>query len=167
MTQVLPIQHMDSEAFRPFGELVPLDGSAQSFEINGGRAIRHFDIATVDVDAKLDRAFVSVFAAQPHPDAFEIEMLERHPLGSQAFIPLCPADWVVIVAPESSGGGPGDPIAFRPEAGYGVNIVRGVWHYPLISRCRASFLVVDGGIEEENLEICRFDAPRWRIATLG
>lgn len=167
MTQILPIQRMDSEAFRPFGELVPLDGSAQGIEINGGRAIRHFDIATVDVDARLERAFVSVFAAQPHPDAFEIETLERHPLGSQAFIPLCPADWVVIVAPESPGGGPGDPIAFRPEAGCGVNIGRGVWHYPLISRRPASFLVVDGGIEEENLEICRFDSPRWRIATLG
>ena len=87
MTQVLPIQRMESETFRPFGELVPLDSSAHSFEINRGRAIRHFDIATVDVDARLERAFVSVFAAQPHPDAFEIEMLERHPLGSQAFIP--------------------------------------------------------------------------------
>ena len=166
MTRQLPIRAIDREAFRPFGEVISLDTARRSFEINGGLAVRHFDIATVDVADEVERAFVSVFAARPHPDSFEIELLERHPLGSQAFFPIGRAEWVVIVAPDVPGGKPGNPVAFRPGAGQGVNFGRGVWHYPLISLTAANFLVVDGGIGDRNLEIHRFEAPRWHVAAL-
>ena len=165
MPRTLPICSMDAEKFQPFGELVSLDSAPRSFEINAGLAIRHFDIATLDIAEIVGRPFVSVFAARPHPQVFEVEMLERHPLGSQAFFPLGAADWVVIVAPTESTGEPGRPVAFRPAERQGVNIGRGVWHYPLVSLKEARFLVVDGGIADENLEIHQFDTPRWRVET--
>ena len=165
MSQTLAIRSMDKEQFRPFGELVPLDSSRRSLEINAGLAVRHFDVATLDIADGVGRPFVSVFAARPHPTVFEVEMLERHPLGSQAFFPLAAADWVVIVAPTGTRGEPGKPVAFRPAEGQGVNIGRGVWHYPLVSLKEASFLVIDGGIADGNLEIHHFEMPRWRVET--
>ena len=165
MTGALPIRSVDEKQFRPFGELVSLESSMQGFEINAGHAVRDFDLATLDFADGVGRPFVSVFAARPHPPEFEIQLLERHPLGSQMFIPLCAADWIVIVAPTAPMGEPGEPVAFRPAEGQGINIGRGVWHYPLVSLNVARFLVIDGGIEDENLEIHHFEIPRWRIET--
>ena len=166
MTLVLPIRLLEPSAFRPFGEVVSMDSASRSLEINAGLAVRHLDVAKVDASEGKGCVHISIFAAQPHPNAFEIGMFERHPLASQMFIPLQPAGWVVIVARENSSGEPGEPVAFRPASGQGVNIARGVWHYPLVSLEESSFLVIDGGISEQNLEVHRFDPPRWRIASL-
>ena len=90
-------------------------------------------------------------------------MMERHPLGSQAFFPLQATPWLAVVAPDEAGR-PGLPRAFlvRPDAdGFmGVNYHRGVWHHPLLALERLSdFLVIDRGGDGVNLEECDYDTP--------
>ena len=166
MTRDIPIRPLEPLSFRPFGEVVSKDSASGSFEINSGLAVRHLDVANIDTGEGDGRVHVSIFAVRQHPNAFEIGMLERHPLASQMFFPLQPTGWIVIVARSISSGEPGDPVAFRPLVGQGVNIARGVWHYPLVSQEEARFLVIDGGVAERNLEVHRFDPPRWRVASL-
>ena len=82
-----------------------------------------------------------------------ITMMERHPLGSQAFVPISPYPWLVVVAAAQEDGTPGVPEAFIAASHQGVNYRKGTWHHPLIALQRTSeFLVVDRGGEGDNLE---------------
>ena len=168
MTRLLPIRPLERNAFLPFGEIISPDTATRSFEINAGLATRHYDLATLDLADNVGRAILSVFSVHPNPPGeFAVDILERHPLGSQGFLPLGEADWIVIVAPDESRDAPGAPVAFRPGPGQGVNIGRGVWHYPLVSRVSARFLVIDGGVRADNLETCRLQPPLWHVSLSG
>ncbi len=163
MTTALAIRPMVPCDFEPFGEVFSLEDSERRFEINDGLATRCYDIATLDLGDSVERPVLSVFLTRANASRFEIELLERHPLGSQAFVPLQPVDWVVVVARERVDGTPGEPAAFRPPPRHGVNIGRGVWHYPLITRTDSRFLVIDGGVRDDNLEIHRFAGRKWEL----
>jgi ureidoglycolate lyase len=94
--------------------------------INQGFCERFHDRARLDFGAD-GRAGISIFNAQPRALPYRLEMMERHPDGSQAFLPLHQHPFLVIVAPEA-GGAPGRPRAFLSAPGQGVNFLRGVWH---------------------------------------
>ncbi len=128
-------------AFSAFGEIVVTPGAVR-IPINDGRCVRHDALAVVDVE---DRAIVSVFESQAVTLPYALTLLERHPLGSQAFMPLGPDRWMIVVAPDEKGA-PGAPVAFIVPPGVGVNLRRGVWHAPLTPlENPARFLVVDRG----------------------
>ena len=78
---------VDAGAFAPFGDVIELDG-ATPFPINLGTTERYHDLAKVDVTEEGGRPLINLFRGQPRALPFEITMMERHPLGSQAFIPL-------------------------------------------------------------------------------
>ena len=149
--QTLPMEPLTREAFAPFGDVIELDG-ARHFPINGGTTERFHDLASIDVAQAGGRAIVSVFRAQPRAWPLEIAMMERHPLGSQAFVPLRDGRYAVVVAPA----GEFDPTqlrAFWVEGGQGVNYAKGVWHHPLLAFDRVSdFLVIDRGGEQPNCD---------------
>lgn len=151
MSRLLAVEPLTRAAFAPFGDVVSLDG-AHHFPINGGTTERFHDLATIDVIAGGGRPLINVFRGQPRALPLEVTVMERHPLGSQAFIPLTDIRYLVVVAPA----GPfdiGQMRAFIVHGRTGVNYARGVWHHPLIALDAVSdFLVVDRGGSQPNCD---------------
>ncbi|KND57761.1 Ureidoglycolate hydrolase [Candidatus Paraburkholderia schumanniana] len=150
--KTLTLKPLTREAFAPFGDVIELEG-ARHFPINAGTTERFHDLANVDVGFETGgRPLINVFRAQPHPQPVVISMMERHPLGSQAFVPLADVRYLVVVAPA----GEFDPTqlrAFCARGFQGVNYARGVWHHPLIVLEKAGdFIVVDRGGEQPNCD---------------
>ena len=149
---------LTKQAFAPFGDVIETEGAAH-FAINGGTTTRFHDLAHVDVTAASGRPLISIFRGQPFAFPVEIRMMERHPLGSQAFVPLQPVPFLIVVAPDRDGQ-PGEPQAFLAAPGQGVNYARNVWHHPLVSLSQTTdFVVVDRGGEQPNLEEKPYPAP--------
>lgn len=138
-----------AEAFAPYGELLTLRPSPDKL-INEGRCERHHALATVECGG--GEAIISLFRSEPVSLPYDCALLERHPLGSQAFMPLGPDPWLSVVAPDEDGR-PGAPRAFLVPSGMGINLRAGVWHGVLTPLDRpAEFLVVDREGEGVNLE---------------
>jgi len=153
MTQ-LEVELLTRQAFAPFGEIIACDG-ADHFAINDGTTERYHDLANIDVTAGGGRALVSIFRGRPRRFPFEISMVERHPLGSQAFMPLGSEPYLVVVARAGDAPRADDLRVFLAAPDQGVNYARNVWHHPLIALNRQSdFLVVDRGGPGDNLEEC-------------
>jgi ureidoglycolate lyase len=139
----LTIEPLHAKTFAPFGNVIDAANAQRVIEINEGTAQRFHDLARIDCDSDDGRVVVSIFRAQPRALPFQVTMLERHPLGSQAFVPLDPSlRYLVVVAssPQEL------PRAFLASRGQGINLHRGVWHHPLLALDRRSdFLVIDRG----------------------
>ena len=143
---VLTSEPLSAEAFKPYGDVIEAGPAAQSFGVNRGDAMRFHDLAKVDVLAAGGRPIISLFRAQPHALPLRLSMMERHPLGSQAFVPLGPHPFPVVVSPA----GPPPELTqlrcFIAAPGQGINYARGTWHHLLLALGAASdFLVVDRG----------------------
>jgi ureidoglycolate lyase len=140
----LAIAPLTREAFAPFGEVIESEGRAHH-PINAGTAQRYDDLAGVDVAESGGQPQISLCRAEPVTLPLRLRVMERHPLSSQAFIPLSARPFLVVVAP-ASGNRPdlGALCAFRSNGRQGVNYRRGTWHHPLIALERLSdFLIVD------------------------
>ena len=95
----LEIEPLTREAFAPFGDVIACDEAARHFAINEGTTERFHDLARVDVADGKGRALINIFRAQPRELPMTLTMMERHPLSSQAFIPLSKRPYLVVVAP--------------------------------------------------------------------
>ena len=158
----LTIEPLTSAAFAPFGQVIETSG-AQHYPINNGMTERYHDLARVELGGVHPRPLISIFQGQPYSLPLTLKLVERHPLGSQAFYPLSANPWLVIVA-EDDAGTPTRLRAFAPAPGQGVNIAMNTWHGVLTPLEAASdFLVVDRGGEGNNLEEHHFDAP-WTVS---
>ncbi len=139
----LKIEPLTKEAFAPFGDVIETKGS-DYFLINNGSTRRYHRLATVETALPEDRAIISIFRAEALEMPLRIRMLERHPLGSQAFIPLLGNPFLIVVAPVGDAPVSGLVRAFRSNGRQGVNYQRGVWHHPVLTiEKRDDFLVVD------------------------
>lgn len=156
--RAIPAQPLTREAFTPFGDLICADEGAPSFPINEGRTERFHGLASVETLGDDADAIISIFRGQPL-DPLVIDLMERHPLGSQAFMPIGDTPYWVVVAPP----GDFDPAlicVFRAEAGQGVNYRAGTWHAPLLPvGCDADFLVVDRRGTGDNCDTMAIDPP--------
>ena len=147
----LEILPLTGEGFAPFGEVVESEGRAQR-PINAGTALRFDDLAMVDVATAGGRPLISLCRAQPIPLPLQLRLMERHPLSSQAFIPLSSTPFLVVVAPAGELD-LGRLRAFRSNGRQGINYRRGTWHHPLLALERVSeFLIVDRGGEGANCD---------------
>lgn len=152
------IQPLTREAFAPFGDVIETE-NANNFPINGGNATRYHDLAKIDTTGDKARPMISLVRGVPYPLPLKLTMVERHPLGSQAFIPLSDNPFLIVVSRETDEG-PSEPIAFKTTPGQGVNIARNVWHGILTPLDDVSdFAVVDRGGEGVNLEEHFFKEP--------
>ena len=155
MTRSLTAEPITQAAVAGLAEVIEASGSPDKL-INQGLCGRFHDRATLDINGA---AGISVFNSQSFALPFRLEMMERHPLGSQAFLPMQAGEYLVVLAADN-GGTPDVPRAFIAGAGQGVNIGRNVWHGVL---CPLSdpglFMVVDRVSDGPNLEEHWFEEP--------
>lgn len=155
----LPLTQPTQAAFAPFGEIIT-PSAVDPVSVNAGSAHRFSDLAAIDVSDGGGRVGVSIFIAQPRPATVTVELLERHPLGSQLFMPLGPFAFVVVVAIREPPFTASDLTAFHIADGSGVNYRKGVWHMPLWALgTEGRFLVVDRIGPGENCEEYALSGP--------
>jgi ureidoglycolate lyase len=149
-TRTLTPIPLTPEAFAPFGDVIATAGHEPRI-INEGLTERYHDLAKVETTPDGGHALINIFRSTPKPLPITVTSMERHPLGSQAFMPLEPVPFLVLVAD--------DPSRFDTyrffitNSRQGVNYRRDVWHhYCLALEQRTDFLVVDRGGPGNNLE---------------
>jgi ureidoglycolate lyase len=149
---------LSKTAFADFGDVIETRDAEQRL-INTGTTTRFHNLAGIDVADQDGRPLISIFRGQPFVFPVSVAMMERHPLGSQAFFPLANRPFLVIVAPDEDGR-PGTPAAFLANGDQGVNYGKNVWHHPLLTLDAISdFLVVDRGGPGANLQEYRYPGP--------
>lgn len=159
MSRTLVAAPLAAAAFAPFGEVIEATGDPDRM-INAGMCGRYHDRATLT--AEDGRPGLSLFHARPRRLPYLLDMVERHPLGSQAFIPMTSASFLITVAPDS-GAGPGRPLAFLTAPGQAINLFANVWHGVLTPLSAPGlFAVIDRIGDGPNLEEHWFDAP-WTV----
>ena len=155
MTQLTP-KPLSAAGFAPYGDVLEAEGDPDKL-INDGLCGRFHDRALLDFGT--GRAGISVFKAQARTLPYRFDLVERHPDGSQAFLPLSADPFLVIVA-QDEGGTPGRPCAFLTAPGQGINLHRGVWHGVLSPLAPPGlFAVVDRIGAGSNLEEYRYGTP--------
>lgn len=143
------IEPMSADAFAPFGDLLEAKGMPDKI-INQGLCGRFHDRARMDFSD--GRAGISIFHAEKRDLPLKLDLVERHPDGSQAFVPMNHQPFLVVVA-EDQNGTPQNIRAFLTEAGQAINIHRGVWHGVLTPLYDPGlFAVIDRVGEGPNLE---------------
>ena len=163
--RTLSIEPLTPQAFAPFGDLITARPDSQQFHINQGFATRFHDLAHIDVGQDEGaRVLVNIFRAVPRALPMQLQVMERHPLGSQAFVAMSELPFLVVVAAPAAQLHPGQIRCFLAQAGQGVNYATGVWHHPLVALERASdFLVIDrGGPPGEN-NLDEVDVSGWGL----
>lgn len=144
------------EAFAPFGDVLEATGDFRL--INAGLCHRHHDRARLEFDPE-GRAGISIFRAQPRALPYAFDLIERHPKGSQAFIPMTQHPFLVIVAPDPQA----EPRAFLTNGAQGINLHRGTWHGVLTPLAEPGiFAVVDRIGTTANLEEYRY-TEAWTV----
>lgn len=154
----MKIYKLTRKAFAEFGDVISPE-EADHFSINNGTTERYHDLARIDVGDSHGKPLISLFRGQPRQFPFEVTAMERHPLGTQAFIPLSRQPYLVVVAPR------GDFLshalqAFLAKPGQGVNYAKGVWHHALIALNEVSdFIVIDRGGPGSNCDEAQLVHP--------
>ena len=160
MSRDIHIRPITATAFAPFGDLMDCSGAPDKI-INQGLCGRFHDRARLDFVG--GTAGISLFKAEPRSLPLKLDMMERHPDGSQAFVPMTQFGFLVVVAPDQDGA-PGTPLAFETQPGQAINYHRGVWHGVLTPlHAPGLFAVVDRIGTGDNLEEYWF-TTHWTIS---
>lgn len=140
------------EAFAPYGDVIET-ADRDYFMINNGSTRRYHQLADVQLGKVGDQAIISIFRAQSLTMPLKVGMVERHPFGSQAFIPLKSNPFLLIVAEVGDDPKPEQLRAFITDGSQGVNYHQGVWHHPVLCCVEEDdFLVVDRAGEGNNCD---------------
>tara|TARA_B100001057_G_C22327188_1_gene748046 strand:+ start:40 stop:543 length:504 start_codon:yes stop_codon:yes gene_type:complete len=140
------------ENFKRFGDMISTE-DIEPLVINNGFAKRYDGIAKLDTKKNNGVSTICIFSALKRSFPMKIDMMEKHPLGSQAFIPMKETVFLSFVAPEGDKPDLERVEAFMIPKGIGINYNPGIWHFPLISTEDMNFLVVDRKGEGNNLVI--------------
>lgn len=153
----LAVRPLSRENFAPYGDVIETEG-AHHYAINSGYATRYHDLAELDLLAEGGRPLVSIFRANPWPMPLRIQMMERHPLSSQAFLPLDKVSFLVLAGPPGETLRAEDIEAFITNGRQGVNYHRRVWHYPVLALAgNTDFVVIDRGGPGKNCDEIYFE----------
>ncbi len=152
------VQPLNAQAFKKYGDVIEKEGATR-FDINNGLCMRYHDLANVEISGPQARSMISILTGEPYTLPLYLPMVERHPLGSQAFVPITDNPFLVVVCDDHDGV-PGVPKAFITSRRQGVNIGQNVWHGVLTPLIGVSdFVVIDRGGEGNNLEEYFFETP--------
>jgi len=149
MKRTLSALPLTAERFAPFGDVI--ESTVRNRQaMNGGRFERSFDLADIDIGSEAGgRPAISIAhcrTATVMP--YRLDMLERHPLGSQAFMPLANFPFVVVVAPAGEEVEESAIVAFVTNSRQGINYHKGVWHMPLVAmQAGQDFVIVDRAVD--------------------
>jgi ureidoglycolate lyase len=159
MTITLVPKPLTSERFAPFGDVIEsvVDRTAA---MNAERFERFDDLCRLDMsdDGRVAVSIARCRAASALP--YRLDMVERHPLGSQAFVPLGPSRMIVVVAPPEESVEASDLCAFVTNGRQGINYHRGTWHMPLIAfETGQEFLIIDRAADQPNCDMHSLDEP--------
>ncbi|HLS41972.1 MAG TPA: ureidoglycolate lyase [Paenalcaligenes sp.] len=159
MTITLKLETLTREAFAPFGDVIEASDDVHHFTINDGNTERYHDLAKIDAGAD-GEVIVSIFRGLPRTLPFTVTMMERHPKGSQAFIPTSGHPYLVVVAPAGDAPSASDLRLFLARGDQGVNYATGVWHHPLLGLEQvADFIVIDRKGPGDNCDVINLDQP--------
>jgi ureidoglycolate lyase len=158
--KILTPQPLTSESFALFGDVIEATDNARNYPINDGFTTRFHDLATVDVNQNNGRTLINIFRSTPLEQPLPLKMMERHPLSSQAFMPLGDQPYLVVVAPKGELNV--DLIeVFLATSDQGVNYHAGTWHhYCLALNQQSDFLVVDRGGKGDNCDVVTLDGSQ-------
>lgn len=158
MNRTIKTKPLTADAFAPFGEVLEAAGAPDKL-INQGLCGRYHDLATLDFTGEDARAGISLFLSEKRTLPYTLDMVERHPLGSQAFLPMTQAPFLVIACLDENGR-PGIPQAFITNPGQGINFFRNTWHGVLTPLSEPGlFAVVDRIGDGDNLKEFWFETP--------
>ena len=149
-------KNITKENFSLFGDLIS-SNNTDPIDINSGYAKRFDDLANINTGENNGKTIVSIFTASKRIFPMKINMMEKHPLGSQAFIPMKETTFLTFVAPYGERPDINKVESFIIPPGIGVNYKPGTWHFPLISTEDMNFLVVDRKGPGDNLIIENLD----------
>ncbi|MCB5362916.1 ureidoglycolate lyase [Pusillimonas sp. CC-YST705] len=158
----ISLEPLQRSEFAPFGEVIDLN--ADWFAINQGTTRRYHRLGGVQLLGQGGQGVISLAVAQRAAQPIAVRMLERHPLGSQAWIPRGLSPFIVVVAPGNSEGYPDESglRAFYARADQGVNYYAGVWHHPLLCLVEGGqFLIVDRDGPGPNCDEVPLSITRW------
>jgi len=150
---------ISKENFSIFGDIITTK-NLNSIEINNGYAKRYDDITHLDTSKENGETTISIFSALKRNFPMKIDMMEKHPLGSQAFIPMKETTFLVLVAPQDDKLNIDKIESFIVPPGVGINYKPGTWHFPLISTEDMNFLVIDRKGPGDNLIIKNLDKEK-------
>ena len=153
-TVIKPIK-INKNNFSKFGDLISSD-NINPIDINSGYAKRYDDLANINTTKNEGTTIVSIFAALKRTFPMNIDMMEKHPLGSQMFMPMKETTFLCFVAPEGDFPEIKKIQSFIIPPRTGINYKPGIWHFPLISTEDTNFIVVDRKGSGENLIIHHF-----------
>ena len=141
--------------FKKFGDIISTK-KIKSININDGHAKRFNDLCRINTSSKKGSTIVSIFSAKKRKFPMNIKMMEKHSLGSQAFIPMEETTFLVFVAPKGKKPNIKKLKSFIIPKQIGINYRPGIWHFPLISTKNMNFLVIDRKGKGNNLTIHNF-----------
>ncbi|MBS61516.1 ureidoglycolate lyase [Salinisphaera sp.] len=127
----LQAEPLRADTFAPFGDVI--ESTTTPNAINQGMGERFADLATLELNAEGGRPTISRMRCQPEPLPVPLRLMERHPLSSQAFVPVDGQRYIVVVAPAGDAPTPESLRAFVATGAQGINYRRGVWHHPMIA----------------------------------
>jgi len=152
MEKIIIPKTITNENFSKFGDMITTK-NIKPLDINNGYAKRYDDIAKINTSKDNGETTISIFSALKRTFPMKIDMMEKHPLGSQAFIPMKETTFIAFVAPNGDKPDLNKIEAFIIPPGIGINYNPGIWHFPLISTEDMNFLVVDRKGSGDNLVI--------------
>ena len=152
MEKIFKPVKINKSNFAAYGDLISTE-NINPIDINAGYAKRFDNLANLDTSKNNGKTIVSIFSALKRTFPMKIDMMEKHPLGSQAFIPMKETTFLSFVAPPADVPELNKIQSFIIPPKMGINYKPGVWHFPLISTEDTNFLVIDRKGNGENLII--------------
>ena len=159
MEKIFKPTKINRKNFNPYGDLISSD-DIDYIDINAGYAKRFDNLANIDTLNGEGRTIVSIFSALKRTFPMKIDMMEKHPLGSQAFIPMKETTFLSFVAPPGESPEISKIQSFIVPPKTGINYKPGIWHFPLISTEDTNFLVIDRKGNGNNLIIHKFEKEK-------
>ena len=159
MEKIIKPIKISKSNFSAYGDLISTD-DINPMDINAGYAKRFDDLANVDTSIDGGKTVVSIFSALKRTFPMKIDMMEKHPLGSQAFMPMKETTFLSFVAPTGESPEISKIESFIIPPKTGINYKPGIWHFPLISTEDTNFIVIDRKGEGENLIIHKFEKEK-------
>ena len=159
MEKVIKPIKITRDNFAKYGDLISSNG-INPMDINVGYAKRFDNLANINTSKDEGKTIISIFSDLKRTFPMKIDMMEKHPLGSQAFMPMKETTFICFVAPEGQFPEVNKIESFIIPPKSGINYKPGIWHFPLISTEDTNFLVIDRKGKGENLIIHKFEKEK-------